>query len=35
MLTYIRLLIEKLLELNEQDIDEYIYDDNDEISYEE
>ena len=35
MLTYIRLLIEKLLELNEQDIDEYIYDDHDEISYEE
>lgn len=35
MLTYIKLLIEKLLELNEQDIDEYIYDDNDEISYEE
>ena len=35
MLTYIKLLIEKLLELDEQDIDEYIYDDNDEISYEE
>ena len=35
MLTYIKLLIEKLLELNEQDTDEYIYDDNDEISYEE
>ena len=35
MLTYIRLLIEKLLELNEQDTDEYIYDDNDEIYYEE
>lgn len=35
MLAYIRLLIKKLLELNEQDIDEYIYDDNDEIYYEE
>ena len=35
MLTYLKLLIKKLIELNTYDIDEIQYDNSDEISYEE
>ena len=35
MLTYLKLLIKKLIESNDYDIDEIQYDSSDEISYEE
>ena len=35
MLTYLKFILKKLFEPNDYDLDEILYDSNDEISYEE